>query len=210
MKTVATWIGLLLGVAALVLQFSITIPLRLGNGDTIVGALIFFFSFFTILTNLALVLIYASELWPRQWLNWFRRPATRGMMVAAIVLVMGFYHFVLAATWAPEGWAKVADVALHYVTPVAYVAWWVPFMRHGALKWADIPKMLLPPTVYLIYVMIRGAIVTEYPYPILEAHRLGYGAVTLNVLAVLAGLTVLCVVVVAIDRALTRVDMPGP
>lgn len=210
MKNIATWIGLILGTAALLLQLWITIPLRLGRGDNILGALVFFFSFFTILTNLALVLIYASELWPRQWLNWFRRPATRGMMVAAIILVMGFYHFVLAATWAPEGWAKVADIALHYATPIFYVLWWVLFMRHGTLKWNDIPKMLLPPTVYLIYVMIRGAILTEYPYPILEAHRLGYPTVTINVLGVLVGLTILCAIAVAVDRALTRVDMPGP
>jgi hypothetical protein len=209
MKNIATWIGLAIGIAALVLQTSITILLRMSNGDTLIGALIFYFSFFTILTNLMLVLIYASELWPRQWLNWFRRPATRGMMVAAIILVMGFYHFVLAATWAPEGLARLADIALHYVTPVFYVVWWVLFARHGTLKWTDIPNMLLPPTIYLIYVMIRGAIVTEYPYPILEAHRLGYGAVTINVFGVLVGLTILCAITIAVDRALTRVDMPG-
>jgi hypothetical protein len=58
--------------------------------------------------------------------------------------------------------------------------------------------------------MIRGAIVTEYPYPILEANKLGYGQVSINVLFVLAGVTILCAIVVAVDKALTRVDMPGP
>ncbi len=209
MKTVATWIGLVLGTAALLLQFAITIPARLAGDDTLFGALVFYFSFFTILTNLALVLVYASELWPRQALNWFRRPATRGMMVALIVLVGLFYHFLLAATWAPQGLAKLADIALHYVTPVFYVAWWVLFMRHGVLKWAAIPAMLLPPTIYLVYVMARGAIVTEYPYAILEAHRIGYDGVALNVLAVLVGLTALCALVVALDHALARGAMPG-
>jgi hypothetical protein len=123
---------------------------------------------------------------------------------------MGFYHFLLAASWSPQGWFKVADVALHYVTPVFYVAWWVLFMHHGRLKWGDIPRMLLPPTLYLIYVMIRGAIISEYPYPILEANTLGYGAVAINVLVVLVVLTALCAITVAVDRALTRVDMPGP
>jgi len=209
-KRAATWIGLALGAAALLLQLGITLPLRLAGGDTILGAVIFYFSFFTILTNLALVLVYASELWPRRALNWFRRPATRGMMVAAIVLVSLFYHFVLAASWDPQGLARLADIALHYVTPVFYVAWWVLFMRHGVLKWAAIPAMLLPPTIYLVYVLIRGAILTEYPYPILEAHRIGYAGVAVNVFAVLVGLTLLCALVVALDRALTRIDMPGP
>lgn len=210
MKQIATWIGLLLGAAALLLQFAITIPLRLGNGDSIFGAAIFYFSFFTILTNLAVVVIYASELWPRQGLSWFRSPVTRGMLAAAITLVMAFYHFILAETWEPQGFGLVADVALHYVAPIVYALWWVVFMRHGVLKWSGIPVMLLPPTLYLIYAMIRGAIVNEYPYPILEANRLGYGAVALNVLMVLAALTVLCAVAVGLDRALTRVDMPGP
>lgn len=209
-KTIATWAGLLVGIAALVLQFVLTVTARLGTGDSIFGAVVYYFTFFTILTNLTLVLVYASELWPRQWLNWFRRPATRGMMVAAIVLVMGFYHFILAPTWDPQGWFKVADVILHYVTPVFYVAWWVLFARHGTLQWSDVAKMLLPPILYLIYVMIRGAIVSEYPYPILRANELGYGPVAINVFAVLIVLAALCTITIAVDRALTRVDMPGP
>src|SRR5690242_3095242 len=71
---IATIAGLLVGAAALVLQFALTIPARLEAGDMIFGAVIFYFTFFTILTNLALVLIYAAELWPQTGLSWFRRP----------------------------------------------------------------------------------------------------------------------------------------
>ena len=210
MKAAATWIGLIIGAAALILQISLTVPARLANGDTLIGAVIFFFTFYTILTNIMLVLIYVSDLWPRESLSWWRSPVTRGMMAATITLVGLFYHFVLAGTWNPQGWFKVADVALHYVTPIFYLLWWVLFTWHGKLKFGDIPIMLLPSTIWLIYAMIRGAIVTEYPYPILEAHKLGYGTVAINILMVLVGVTVLCAVVVAIDKALTRVDMPGP
>ena len=210
MKAAATWIGLVIGAAALILQVSLTIPARLANGDTLIGAVIFFFTFYTILTNIMLVLIYVSDLWPRESLSWWRSPVTRGMMAATITLVGLFYHFFLAGTWNPQGWFKVADVALHYVTPIIYVLWWVLFTWHGKLKFGDIPIMLLPSTIWLIYAMIRGAIVNEYPYPILEAHKLGYGTVAINVLMVLVGVTVLCAIVVAVDKALTRVDMPGP
>ena len=210
MKTIATWIGLIIGLGALILQFSLSIPLRMSNGDTIFGALVYFFTFYTILTNIMLVLIYVSDLWPRESLRWWRSPVTRGMMAATILLVGLFYHFFLAGTWNPQGWFKVADVALHYVTPIFYLLWWVIFTWHGKLKFGDIPIMLLPSTIWLIYALIRGAIITEYPYPILEAHKLGYGQVAINVLAVLVAVTILCAIVVAIDRALARVDMPGP
>ena len=208
MKQAMTWIGFVLGAAALILQFAITIPLRLSNGDSLGGAVVFYFSFFTILTNLLLVLIYSSELWLWPWLGWLRSPVTRGMLAAAITLVMVFYHFVLAPAWDPEGWALVADTALHYATPIIYLVWWVATVPHGQLKWSDIPAMLVPPTLYLIYVLIRGAAIGEYPYPILEANRIGYGVVALNVLAVLIGLTAFCAIVIALDRRLGRAKGP--
>jgi hypothetical protein len=210
MKNVATWIGFVFGAAALILQFALTMQLRLANGDSVVGAVVFYFTFFTILTNIMLVLIYASELWPRQSLRWFRSPVTRGMMAGTIALVSLFYHFVLAESWDPQGLSLVCDVALHYATPIFYVGWWLLFMRHGLLKLTDIPSMLLPPTIYLIYAMIRGAIINEYPYPILEAGRIGYAAVAGNVLLVLLGLCVLSGVVVLLDRLLKPADLTQP
>jgi hypothetical protein len=202
-----TWIGLIVGCVALLLQFALAVSLRLNNGDSIVGAVIFYFSFFTILTNLTLVFIYASELWPQSALGWFRSAVTRGMMAAAITLVMVFYHLILAETWEPQGLALVCDLALHCVTPILYVLWWAFFSRHGTLKFSDIPTMLVPPTIYLIYALVRGALTDEYPYPILEAGRIGYAAVALNVLFVLIGLIALCAIVVALDRLIVRVRL---
>lgn len=207
MRQAASWAGFVIGAGALILQLALTIGLRLKAGDSLPGALVFYFAFFTILTNLALVLIYASELWPRAWLGWFRQPVTRGMMAAAISLVMIFYHVVLAETWDPQGLGLVCDVALHYVTPIFYLLWWLLLARHGRLLWSDIPTMLLPPTIYLIYAMIRGALVGEYPYPILEANRIGYGMVAINVVVILIGLTALCAIVVGIDRLLARAKL---
>lgn len=204
MKTTVTWIGLVLGLAALILQFTITMALRLNLGDSAIGAVLFYLSFFTIITNLALVLIYAAELRPGWPLGWFRDPVTQAMMAASITLVMVFYHLILAETWDPRGLSLVCDVALHYVTPILYVLWWLMYVRRGALRWTDIPTMLLPPTIYLIWAMTRGAVVGEYPYPILEADRLGYGIVALNVVAVLVGLTALCAIAIGADRLLAK------
>ena len=81
--------GVVLGLAAVILQGSISISLRMSNGHDLVDALVFFFTYFTILTNLMLVAIYLSTLAGWRWLGWWRSPVTRGMMVGAIVLVMG-------------------------------------------------------------------------------------------------------------------------
>lgn len=197
-------IGFLIGLGALVLQFSLSIPLSLANGYSLPAALVRFFSFYTILTNLTLVLVYLSALTTWSWLAWFRSPITQGMMAGVMILVMVFYHLMLRNLWAPEGLFKVADVTLHYVTPILYALWWGLAGRSGSLRWAAVPVMLIPSLIYIAYVMIRGAIVTEYPYPILEADKLGYGPVAINVLAVAAALSVLFAIVTAFDTLLAR------
>ena len=198
-------IGFAIGAAALVLQAALSIPLRMEAGHGLVDALTWFFTYFTILTNLMLVLIYLSELVGWRWLGWWRSPVTRGMMVGAISLVMGFYHLVLASIWEPQGLFLVADIVLHYVTPVLYVLYWLVFEPKGRLRAPDIGWMLLPPAVWLTWTMVRGALVAEYPYPVLEAHRLGYLAVGQSIGGLVAVLAVLFGAVVLLDRVLGRI-----
>jgi hypothetical protein len=64
--------------------------------------------------------------------------------------------------------------------------------------------MLIYPLAYLVVVMLRGALVHEYPYPILNADKLGYGQVALGCLGMLAGFIVIYAVVVSVDRLLGR------
>ena len=204
LKRVATFAGLLIGTAALVLQFYLTMVVRLGNGDSLFGALWFLFTFFTILTNLMLVLIYLADLDDTRFLGWWRAPVARGMMAATMTVVTVFYHVMLAGLWQPTGLQLLADITLHYVAPWFFIGWWLLFQPHGHLTWRDIPTMTVFPLFYLGWAMLRGAIVGEYPYPILEANKLGYGQVGINCLVMLALFVLLFAVAVGLDRLLGR------
>jgi len=194
--------GFFIGVSALVLQFFITVPASMQAGRGLFASIVFYFSFFTILTNILVVLIYLGALIRGQrWLVLFRRPRTRATAAAAITLVMGFYALVLADIWKPEGLFWLCDVALHYVAPVLYLLWFAGWNRSGTLRWAAIPQMLAYPLVYLVYVMLRGVVVGEYPYPVLDAMTLGYTRVTINILGLLIVFLALCAAAVTIDRA---------
>ncbi|WP_338719651.1 Pr6Pr family membrane protein [Devosia sp. XK-2] len=199
-----TLAGLILGLVALGLQFSISIPAYMGNGMSLPAALVQFFSFFTILTNLTIVLVYLSSLAGWSWLGWFRRPTTRAMMVGVMALVMIFYHVLLRPIWQPEGLFLVCDYLLHYAAPVLYIIWWGVTQKHGAVDYAALPRMLVPPLIYLAYVMVRGALTNTYPYPTLNAFELGYGQVAINVVMVAIGLSILYLITIGIDRALAR------
>ena len=199
-----TWTGLVLGLVALGLQFSISIPAYMANGMGLPEALVQFFSFFTILTNLAITLIYLSARADSSWLNWFRAPKTRAMMTGVMLLVMIFYHVLLRPIWQPEGLFLVCDYLLHYAAPILFALWWGVTQKHGTIDYADAPVMLVPPLIYLAYVMARGALTNAYPYPTLNAFELGYGQVALNVVMVALGLSILYLITIGIDRALAR------
>jgi len=203
-KRAATWGGLVIGAFALVLQFVLTLQLKLGQGAGLGYTLIFFFTYYTICTNIMLVLVYLSDLSSARWLGWWRSPVTRGMMAGAIALVGIFNHLLLAELQDLTGLRSLCDTLLHYVTPVWFVLWWLIFEPKGRLRIADIPLMLLPTAIWLIWAMSRGAVINEYPYPILDAGKLGYGTVVINCLIVLGGLVAIYLVVLVLDRMLAN------
>ena len=203
-RTLLTWLGLLFGAGGLVLQFSISMQQMLGSGRDLFGSLGHFFAYYTILTNIVLVLIYLSEVLPSAGLALFRHPVVRGMMAANIALVALYVFFVLRFLGSLDGLFLLADNVLHYLCPVLYLLWWLVAQPHGRLRWGNLPVMLAPTLVYFIYAMARGAWVQEYPYPILNAIELGYAQVALNAVYMTAGLAVLTAAVVALDRLLAR------
>ena len=204
MQRIATWLGLLIGSGGLLLQFCLTLITKGEQGSDIVSTLVFFFTFYTILTNIMLVLIYLSEVAEWRWLSWWRSTVTRGMMSGAIALVGIFNHLLLAQLQDLTGLRSLADTILHYLTPTWFVLWWLLFQPKQRLKLADIPVMLLPTLIWLVWAMARGAVVSEYPYPILDAVKLGYGQVAINCVFVFVGLLLIYLVVIGLDRVLGR------
>jgi hypothetical protein len=169
--------------------------------------LLYYFTFLTNLSNTALVLTYVAELtgWAR--LGWFRRPVTRGGMAGIMMLVMFFYHFMLAPHLPPVPVEiTYSNILLHYCTPILFLVWWLAFTSHGTLRFRDVPIMLLPGLLYTLYVELRGPLVGEYPYTILDptfappGHAaVGYGTVVISV-------GILVILVAIFDTALVLVD----
>lgn len=209
-RKLLTWLGLLFGAGGLTLQFVISMQAYLADGRDVPGALGAFFAYYTILTNCILVLIYLSEVSSARWLELFRHPVFRGMMAACITLVSVYVFLVLRHLSVLEGLFDLADRILHYLCPVLYLLWWLVAQRHGLLRWANLPIMLLPTLAYFAYAMARGAWVQEYPYPFMNAIKLGYGAVLQGALFMAAALGVLSAVTIAIDHLLARTSRTVP
>lgn len=167
-------------------------------------AVIYFWTYFTHLTNLWLVLTYLAVLSGWRGLAWFARPLIMASAAAFITLVMLYYHFMLAPALHLEGGIALASYLLHYVAPLIYLGWWALFAPHGTLGLRHIPLMLLPGVGYVGWALLRGAVIGEYPYDILDAGKFGYGAVAIGVTVLLVAVAIFSLILVAADRWLAR------
>lgn len=194
----------LVGWGALGLQYGLMLG---GNpGQSPAGLTLNFFSFFTILTNVlvavALTLpVAAAGTRPGRW------AASEGVRagVTMYAVVVGLvYHFLLHATWNPQGWSLVANVLLHYVMPIAMLTDWLAFTPKGRLRWIDPAKWLAFPLFYGGWTLIHGYTADWWPYWFVDVSELGIGRAGLYFAGLLVFFLAVGLVVVAIDRTLGR------
>ena len=198
--------GLVIGLAGLVLQFCITIPASMEAGRSLLGSIVFLFSFFTILTNIGAVLVHVSLLSPSgyAWLPAFAGPRMRAGIAVSIALVFIINTTVLAQLWQPQGLFLLCDVLLHYVTPVLFVLWWLVAGANGRTRWGDISWWMLYPVAYLIYALARAPFAGEVPYPFLDVAKNGAASVAISAAAITGLFLVLCIIAVVVDRGVSR------
>jgi hypothetical protein len=196
----------LVGWLALLLQFPLTIAISRANGMSMVGAIITYFSFFTILTNLLVVLGLTYSLWmpSSRGGRFFSRPVVIAGITVYIAMVGAGYSLLLRHLWAPEGLQKIADVILHDLVPVFYAGYWLIFVPKSALRWKNVLLWLTYPLAYLGFVLLRGALSGRYPYPFIDAGALGYARVFFNAALLLCAFLTVGLVLVAISRCMGR------
>jgi hypothetical protein len=199
-------LGLLIGLAALGLQVSLTIPQALENGRSLPEALVFFFSYFTILTNILAVFCYAALLSRGESgvLRFFRDPRVVSGVLVYIIIVGLIYFTILRHTWTPEGLWKIADESLHYVAPVFFALHWLFFLRKGETGAWQLLLWQIFPLAYLAYVMTRGALTGTYPYPFIDAAALGYPTAIRNIAMMIGFFVLMSALVITLDKLFAR------
>jgi hypothetical protein len=93
--------------------------------------------------------------------------------------------------------------------PIVVVVDWLYQPAKSTLRFQQLGYWLIYPLVYLVYALIRGAIVGFYPYPFLDPraglHTAGsYGAVALYCVAIFVAFLVVGAVLIWLGNALKR------
>lgn len=202
MARVLNVIGLVVGLFALVAEFVLSMESLLAAGRSIPGAVVRYFSFFTILTNILVVMVHSAALIGRP--RFFTRATVRGGVTVSIIVVAVVYWTLLAGLERLAGLAAFNNFLLHAVAPVIMVAWWLYAGADGSLTRRKVAWWLLYPIAYLVYVFLRAPIAGEVPYPFLDINAEGLW----QVLETSAGIAILFIAVgiilVAFDRGVGR------
>jgi hypothetical protein len=195
-------IGALLGWFALVLQLYLMLVQSPAGAPAMVGTVVTYFSFFTILTNILVAVIFTATVFSLG--EFFRSSSVQAGAVAYIAIVGIVYRLLLRQLWNPQGLQWVADVILHDIIPVGYVLYWVLFGSRRGLHWKDALAWLAYPAVYLVYLLVRGAVSGLYPYPFMDVKVLGYGSVLAHAAVLLLVFLGMGLLVVAVGRRTRR------
>lgn len=170
--TITGWFALIAQLYLIILNRVTTVP----------GTIIRYFSFFTILTNILVALCCTVLLINKnkRWCKFFSNSKTITAITVYITVVGLVYNLILRFLWRPQGLQLLVDELLHSVIPVFFILFWVFFIPKAKLKAKDILPWLIYPFVYVVYILIRGALTGVYPYPFIDVKELGYNRVLLN------------------------------
>ena len=192
----------ILGWGALAIQLELVLFARWESGASLVGGLMSYFSYFTIITNTlaAIVLTYAADTRPSRCRAFFLQPWVASGIAVSIIVVGAAYSLLLRQLWQPEGLQWLANEVLHDVMPVLYALYWWFYVPKGVLRWSHVGLWILYPLVYFAYILLRGHLLGVYPYPFVDVEKLGYAQTFINASGILAGFVAVALLVVAVDR----------
>lgn len=176
------------------------------NGEGLSGAIgrvLDFVSYFTILSNVVVVIVLFA-LWrglvgPTPVWRALRMDSLLMITVTGLIFVI-----VLAPDADLQGLQYATNTIEHYITPLLTI---ITFLIWGPRSWLRLSSVLTAlviPLAWVVYALIRGAVIDAYPYGFLDVAVHGYGTVFINVLGVLALGVVLGLIFLGLDKLLSR------
>ena len=195
-----------LGWSGLAIQLYLILIGRWMDHASLLGGLVRFFSFFTVLTNTLVAVALSCALSQRQSAGhrFFRDPVMCSGIAVSVAVVGIAYNILLRHLWHPQGWQFIADELLHDVMPLTFLAYWWLCVPKGLLRLKHVLLWALYPIVYFAYILLRGDVIGDYMYPFIDIGTIGFTKAFINALGVLLGFVVIALILVGMDRWASR------
>lgn len=187
-------------IAAIVAQLTHSLAIWTAQGKDIGFQLVNFFSFFTIDSNVASVVVLLigaifafAKVRDPHWYTVFRVIVVTYMAVTGIV-----YNLLLRGIELPQGQTvEWSNEVLHVVACAYLVLDWFLAPGRTALAWRTLRAIAVFPIVWVVYTLIRGPFAIQdngkpwYPYPFLNPQLANEGYFSVAFYVVLITLVVL-------------------
>ena len=195
----AGWVGL-------AIQQYLIFYSRWAIDASLLGGLISFFSFFTVLTNTLVMVVLSYALVNRESAakQFFLAPQVSSAIATSIIVVSLAYNLLLRHLWSPQGFQFIADELLHDVMPLLFLIYWWRCVPKGQLRFRHVGVWVIYPLVYFGYVLLRGDLLGQYQYPFIDVLTLGYPQVFVNAGGLLVGFVSVALAMVGLDKRLGR------
>jgi hypothetical protein len=195
-------VAAILGWAGLSIQLYLILYSRWTLAASLLGGLMSFFSYFTVLSNTLVATVLTCELTSRESAarRWFLQPWVSSAIAVSIAVVGLAYSLLLRHLWHPEGWQWLADELMHDVMPVLFLVYWFCYVPKGTLRLRHIALWIIYPLVYFGYSLLRGHLLAVYPYPFVDVVKLGYPQVFINASGLLLGFVLIALLLIGLDR----------
>lgn len=161
------------------------------------------FSYFTIWSNIVVAISATLLLRRPAHDTWLQRVLRLDALLMITVTAL-VYQVVLAPTATVVGWSRLTDPILHILTPALTVVVWLVWGPRGWLTARLLPAALTIPVLWVVFTLLRGAVIDAYPYGFVNVVDLGYAVVLRNVVFVLIFALVLAAIFWGIEVALRR------
>lgn len=198
-----------LALGAAIVWFSVIAQFYLAiinRHSSVSEAIIRFFSYFTIQTNLLVVTCFTMLLLKPAsgWGKFFSGTGVQTAICSYITFVGLTYNILLRQLWQPTGLQLVVDELLHSVVPTLFIVYWLIYVSKRGLLWKNAGRWLIYPVVYVVLMLIRGAFSGYYPYPFIDVSELGYPRVFLNGFGLIIAFLLLSSLFIAIGKMMSR------
>ena len=195
-------VAAMLGWAGLSIQMYLIFHSRWTLGASLIGGLVSFFSYFTVLSNTLVATVLTCEWTSRESAarRWFLQPWVSSGIAVSIAVVGLAYNLLLRHLWHPEGWQWLADELLHDIMPLLFLGYWWRCVPKGTLRVWHIALWVIYPLLYFAYSLLRGHLLAVYPYPFVDVDKLGYPQVFINAGGLLVGFVVIALLAIGLDR----------
>ncbi len=148
-----------------------------------------FFSYFTIESNVIAVLVFVLSAvalangTQNRLVVMLRGASTLNMIVVGVVfslLLSGLDVDLTAVPW--------DNTVLHYIMPsIVALDWIIDAPKRMRITFRQGVTWMLFPSLYVLYSLVRGAMVGWYPYPFLNPITNGYTGVAVTIIAIAVG-----------------------